>query len=158
MEHDQAHAAEHALVYLLDNFVRDVVVGHVAPPEEHVRSIQYLIRKPVLGLVEGCRTDLEAALGQHDGEDCVHAFWVDLRDLLVALLVPVLVPDGYAQLFNQVYIPSISGFVHRPLAALRSTASSTAWQRQPSSNVGAGLFPALIPSIRSLMVWTNVCS
>src|SRR5918995_2786707 len=146
MEHDQAHAAEHPLVYLLDYFVRDLVVGHVAPPEEHVRSIKYLIGKPVFGLVEGRRTDLEAALGQHGGEDGVHAFGVDLRDLLVALLVPVLVPDGYARLFRQLYIPSVSGVVHSPLAALCSTAASTAWQRYPSSKVGAGLLPSFIPS------------
>src|SRR5918993_4046237 len=102
MEHDQAHAAEHPLVYLLDYFVRDLVVGHVTPPDEYVSSIQYLIGEPVLGLIEGRRTDLEAALGQHGDEDGVHAFGVDLRDLLVALFVPVLVPDGYTWLFSQV--------------------------------------------------------
>ena len=89
-------------VHLLYRFVGDLVVGHVAPPEEHVRRVQYLIGEPVLGLVEGGRTDLEAGLVEHCGEDGVHAFGVDLRDLLVALFVPVLVPDGYARLFSQV--------------------------------------------------------
>jgi hypothetical protein len=46
--------------------------------------------------------DLEAGLGERCGEHSVHAFGVDLRDLLVALFVPVLVPDGYARLSSQI--------------------------------------------------------
>jgi hypothetical protein len=46
--------------------------------------------------------DLEAGPGERCGEHGVHALGVDLRDLLVALFVPVLVPDGYARLFSQV--------------------------------------------------------
>ena len=77
-------------------------MGRMTPPEEHVCIVQYLIGEPVLGLVKGCGTDFEANFRECCGEDGVHAFGVDLRDLLVALFVPVLVPDGYARLFSQV--------------------------------------------------------
>jgi hypothetical protein len=64
--------------------------------------MQYLFGEAVIWLIEGRSTDLEAAFGQHGGEDGVHAFGVELRDMLVAPFVSVFVPDGHAWLFSQV--------------------------------------------------------
>ncbi|MCD6034111.1 MAG: hypothetical protein K0S78_6297, partial [Thermomicrobiales bacterium] len=51
-----------------------------------------------------------------------------------------------------------SGVTQSWFATLRSTASSTACTAKPSSKVGPGLTPLPIPSSRSLMAWTKVCS
>ena len=51
-----------------------------------------------------------------------------------------------------------SGVAQSWFATLRSTASSTACTAKPSSKVGPGLTPLPIPSSRSLMAWTKVCS
>src|SRR5918995_67084 len=101
MEHDQAHPTEHPLVHLVHGLVGDLIVGHVPPPQENVRRVEHLLGQPMLGLVEGGGADLEAGLLQNRGERAVDAFGVDLRDVFIALLVPVLVPDGYMRPVSQ---------------------------------------------------------
>lgn len=56
------------------------------------------------------------------------------------------------------YTSASAGAVQPREAALRSTASSTAWQRNPSAKVGAGETPSRMPSRRSLTACTKVCS
>jgi hypothetical protein len=45
-------------VYPLDHLVGDLVVGHVAPPQEHVRGVEDLLGESVFGLVERGDVDL----------------------------------------------------------------------------------------------------
>ena len=87
----------------LDQFVRDLVVGDVPPPQEHVGPLQHLVREAVPGLVQGGGPDLrDAALPQRVRQGAVDAVGVEFGGLRVSLLVPVLVPDRDARRFDRV--------------------------------------------------------
>ena len=59
--HDQAHAVEDALVDAIDDFVGDLLVVHVAPPEHDVGVVDDVGVEAVLGIVEDAGADGEAA-------------------------------------------------------------------------------------------------
>jgi hypothetical protein len=62
VEHHEAHTAEHPLVRPLDHPIGDLFVGHMAPPEEHVRGVEDPLVEAVLGLAERGGADLEATV------------------------------------------------------------------------------------------------
>src|SRR3712207_1428795 len=93
VEHYKAHTGEHSLVHPLDYVVGYLLVGHVSPPEEHVRRVENLLCKAVLRLVEDGGPDLEAAISERRRQSTVNAVGIDLRGLLVGSLVSVLIPD-----------------------------------------------------------------
>ena len=66
MEHNQAHAVEHALVDPLDNGVVHLAVRQVAPPGEHVGLLQDIRGQAVLRLIQGRGAGLEAGLAEAD--------------------------------------------------------------------------------------------
>src|SRR5579859_5788968 len=97
MQHDQAHAVEHALVDAPDDVVADLVVRQVAPPGEHIGLGQYTCAEPLLWIVErGSAHAGQAVLAQAVGNGRVQAAWVDGGDMRVLPLVAALVPDGDA--------------------------------------------------------------
>ena len=93
MKDDKAHALEDARMHGGSDFVAYLVVREVAPPDEHVGCSQHGVAQPMLGLIKGRGPYLEVrVLTKESGNRAVDPLRVDLRDLLVGLLVPVLVP------------------------------------------------------------------
>ena len=99
VQDDEAHPRQHVLVHALDHLVLDLAVRGVTPPDQYVGLGQHLLGESVLGLVEGRRGDLglvAQVLADAGGNGVVHAVGVDLGDMRLDLLVPVLAPDEYA--------------------------------------------------------------
>ena len=95
VQHEQAHPAEDRVLHAVDDRVVDLVVGDVAPPEQHVGGVDDLLRQAVLRLLERRRGHLRVPaeqLAQAGGDRLVHAVRVDLPHLRVAALVDVLAP------------------------------------------------------------------
>src|SRR5829696_6144039 len=92
VEHYKAHATEHLFVDPLDNLVGDLAVGYVSPPEKHVRRVEDLLCEAVIGLVEGGSPDLEVIIHERR-QSTVNTVRIDLRDLLIAPFVSVLIPN-----------------------------------------------------------------
>ena len=101
MEEHESHAVADAFGYALDDFVFDLVVGRVAPPDEDVGVGEDALGQPVLWLVERRRARIEAAFLEGLGDRDVDAVGVDLGDRLVLLLVDELVPDRHASVCHK---------------------------------------------------------
>ncbi|MMZ60509.1 hypothetical protein D1872_226080 [compost metagenome] len=52
VKHNQSHAVQHLLPDPLDDRIADFVMRHMAPPEQHVRLLQHLVRQPMLRLIQ----------------------------------------------------------------------------------------------------------
>src|ERR1035437_460199 len=96
VQHDQAHALEHALLHAIHDFVTYLIVRHVAPPGQHVGRRQPLHDQPVLRLLQRGRRDRGARQQPADalGDGRMHAARVDRADLGILVLVDVFAPDG----------------------------------------------------------------
>ena len=95
MEYNQAHSIPHALLHARYNFVGDLVMRHVSPPDKYVGILEYFPGKTVFRLVKGCGAYLYIFLfaqGRRDG--LVNALGIDLRDLGGCAFVTKFVPDG----------------------------------------------------------------
>ena len=81
VEHHHAHPQQHALVDPRDHAIVDTIVGDVAPPGQDVGLGQNRFGQPVLGLVEGGRTDVAGRVFQvltdTFGDRRVHAVGID---------------------------------------------------------------------------------
>ena len=89
-----AHTLHDMGVNTLDNFVVDLVVRQVAPPEEHVRLLEHVNAEAMLGFIKGGGAHLEPGGAQGTGDGAVNPLWVDFRNFGVLLLVAVFVPNG----------------------------------------------------------------
>ena len=101
MQHDQAHAFPHPPGDALDDGVVDLVVGGMAPPQQHVGLGEPGLGAAVLGLLQGRRGgDDVAVLGEQCRDLAVHPPGVIPGDEFVLLLVDVFAPnqrsDGHA--------------------------------------------------------------
>jgi hypothetical protein len=98
VQHQQAHAFEHALVHALNDAFFHLAVRAVAPPGEHVGGFEHLFCEAVVGLLQSGGGDFKIALlAQRVGDALVHAVRVDAADVFVFLFVDVFAPDGDAQ-------------------------------------------------------------
>ncbi len=94
MQHDQAHALPDMLHDALDHDVIDLVMGGMAPPDQHVGFGQRRLGAAVLGLLQGRGLDRNiGVLLQQRRDLVVHAVRIVFGDNLVLLLVDVLAPD-----------------------------------------------------------------
>ena len=97
MQHDQAHALPHAFDHALDDGIIDILVGRMAPPEQHVGLVQLGFGQAVLGILQrDGRGDNIAVFGQQLGNLPVHADRIVLGNEGVLLFVDVFAPDGDA--------------------------------------------------------------
>ena len=71
MEDDEAHPVEDARVDAIDDRVRHLVVGDVAPPGQDVGLGEDRVGQAVLGLVQGRGPDLEAVAGVRAGPSAI---------------------------------------------------------------------------------------
>jgi hypothetical protein len=70
VEDDEAHAGEDAFVELVDDFIDDVVVGHVSPPGHDVGVLDHVVGQAVHRLIEGGGADFQAGgLAEVGGDD-----------------------------------------------------------------------------------------
>ena len=93
VQQDDAHALPDALGDALDDFVGDVAMGGMAPPDQHVGFGQRLDGAAVLGLLQGGGFGHDIAVaGKEPGNLVVHAVGIVVGDDPVLLLVNVLAP------------------------------------------------------------------
>ena len=95
MQEDHAHAVQHPLAYPFYHFVGNFIVGHVSPPDQHVRVVQHFLGQAVLRLVQGGGAYFVIHVpAQHLGDGPVDALGINLGDALFQYLMAVFVPDG----------------------------------------------------------------
>lgn len=93
MQHQQAHALQHTLLHTIDQPVADLLMRHMAPPEQHVGIVEHAVRQALVGIVKRATADFEIRMGNAGGNRAVDAIRIDILDLLVKLLVASFVPD-----------------------------------------------------------------
>jgi len=93
VEHDQTHARPDRVGDPRGDVVVDLVVGEVAPPEQHFGGCQNRLRESVFGFVKRRGGRLVARLAEHVREVCVDPVGVQFGDGPVLALVDELVPD-----------------------------------------------------------------
>ena len=96
MKHNEAHATQHALVNALHDGIVDLVVGHVAPPDEHVRGVEDIGGQPMLRLIQGGGAYLIAVGSQPVCNCAVDTLGVDSANGGAIVFVTILVPNGHA--------------------------------------------------------------
>src|SRR5215472_223016 len=99
VQYHQAHAAPHPVAHPSNNVVRDVVVGGVPPPGQHVRRAQHDVPQALPRLVQGCGAygDVRAGLLANPLRDrLVHTLRVNGRDLGISALMDILAPHRHA--------------------------------------------------------------
>ena len=96
MQHDQAHAIQHALLHPVDNLVADLVMRHMPPPGEHIGIIEYLLRQAVLWFIQRGGFNVEAIGRQALCQRSVYPVRIDRGDVLIAFFVSKLMPNSYA--------------------------------------------------------------
>src|SRR5690625_2256511 len=112
VQRDEAHALVDAAHHALADLVGDVAMGHVAPPAEHVGLGEGLLGQRLVDVVEQGDAHLGIdAVGREQApqrlrDHGVHALGVDLLDLRVDLLVPVLTEHGDAQCHDSPSLPA----------------------------------------------------
>ena len=96
MEHDQPHPFEHPALYPVDELVAHLVVGDMAPPDQHIGLGQGRLAQPLLRVVEGDHLGVDIALRpQALDERRTDSVRVDLLNGLVAFFVLAFVPDQH---------------------------------------------------------------
>jgi len=96
MQHDQAESGQYVAMDAFDDFVGDLVVCRVTPPDQHIGRGKPLLGQPVLGVVEDDRRDVcvrAEVLFDPLPDGTVHSVRIALGDRRVGLLMPVLTPD-----------------------------------------------------------------
>ena len=94
MQHHDAHAVPHALGDALHQFIFYIIVGHMAPPEQHVGAVQHLLGQALLGIIQRRQAHAEAGvLAQGVADHLVQAFGVNRAHLFIVALVPEFVPN-----------------------------------------------------------------
>lgn len=85
-----------AFVNAVDDFVRNLAVRHVAPPNQDIGGGKDFFGQAVFGLVEGGGFNVKTLLAQGFGNGFVHPFRVNCTDVGVVPFVVKFVPDGHA--------------------------------------------------------------
>ena len=96
MQGQKPHPREHVAVHARHDRVGDVVVAHVAPPDQHVGACQALLGQSVLVVVEGGGVDdgiVSEQASHARGDRAVHRVGIDPPGDRVVLLMVVLAPD-----------------------------------------------------------------
>ena len=95
VQNDKTHSFKDALFGALDNFVLNVPMGHMPPPQEHIRLIKNGLAETVLRLVESRRAHLETGFLPKEGCDrLVHALRIDRGNLVTLFFMAKLAPNG----------------------------------------------------------------
>ena len=98
VQHDQPHAGDHPLLHAGDQRILHRIVRGVAPPQQHIGSVQHLRRQSLIRLIQSGRAHREVGvLAQHVRQHLMQTLRVDLRDRRILPLVDILVPDGDAK-------------------------------------------------------------
>ena len=100
MQDDEAHAVQNALVHAVHDFIRNLVVRHMAPPDQHVRAVQHLLRQPMLRLPQRGGSDVHTGVLQKVRNTPVDALRVHLRDLRKLHLMQIFIPYRYTNCHN----------------------------------------------------------
>ncbi len=94
MEDDQPHPIEHSPLHALDYFVRDVLVVHMAPPDQDISVGKDVLTKTMFWLVKrgGPHHNVSFTL-EHLGQLPMDPFRIDACDSLFLSLLTILIPD-----------------------------------------------------------------
>lgn len=94
MEDDQPHPIEHSPLDTLDNAVRDLVVVHMAPPDEDIRAGKDFFTKAMFWFVKRGGPHYKAGVHlEHLGQLRMDSFRIDTRDSLLLSLLTVLISN-----------------------------------------------------------------
>ena len=108
MQENRAHAALHGFFHVLGDFVRHLVVRHMAPPYEHVGVLQLFLGKLVYRVQRHGVHDHVAVL-QKGLERHVNAVRVYLAHLFLRALVNKFIVNGYADHVGHSFFNQSSG-------------------------------------------------
>ena len=68
MEHYQPHPAENPLLHPIDHRIRDLLVGDVSPPHEHVGTVEQFLRQALRGVIESGAFNCKITIGKTGGK------------------------------------------------------------------------------------------
>ena len=102
MERDKAHfAQQNTTLNAGDQGVVYLTVSHVAPPDEHVGVVQYLVRQTLIGIVQSGESYLDVIfLGEEFSDGGVDAVGIQLHSAGVSLFVTEFVPDSNSDIVS----------------------------------------------------------
>ena len=96
MEHYQPHPAENPLLHPIDHRIRDLLVGDVSPPHEHVGTVEQFLRQALRGVIESGAFNCKITIGKTGGKRAVDPLRIYCPDRCIGLFVTAFVPDGYS--------------------------------------------------------------
>ena len=95
MKHDKSHALQDALLNAVDQFVTDLIMGNVSPPEEYICIVEKGFAQTLIGVVKVANACGETFVLLALRNGTVNTNRVNPCDVGVKLLVAAFVPDGY---------------------------------------------------------------
>ena len=144
VQHDEAHAVLYTLVYALHDLVGDLMVCHVAPPDEHVGVLEHFLGEAVFRLTQGSGLYVHAGFFQEIGDAAMDARGVNRRDF------------GHFQ-FVQIFIPNRNFCCHRDILS----AVFSLWIRLPRKRLliwlhYSGIFGLRLPFTEKLSALAGI--
>ena len=95
VQHHQAHAGEDMSLYPVHDLIRHSVMAHMAPPDQHIRVRQDLLRQPAFRIVQSGRAHLNLLTAQETCYVGVEPAGIQLRHTFLRFFVQILVPYRY---------------------------------------------------------------
>ena len=97
VKNNDSHSSQHCVMYAIGNFIRNIDLNHMTPPQKHVRMIQHFLRQTALRHILRCSAHLDIVAFQKICDCLMDSVWIKLCNILAFSFMLEFIPHSYME-------------------------------------------------------------